>query len=87
LGQLHPFSITVSAAFPLAQKRMPVNFDSRKVGQLGQMHIFVFSSVSGTITLISQLHLRSKGLGEKPLWELKLNGEFEYFGKTFNDGS
>jgi hypothetical protein len=60
LGQRQSFFLTVSLAFPLAQKAIPLSFDSAKVGQPGQMHFFVFSVVSGTVTPNFQLHLHSQ---------------------------
>jgi nanoRNase/pAp phosphatase (c-di-AMP/oligoRNAs hydrolase) len=47
LGHKHPTGLTVSFAFPLAQKTVLLKFDCLKVGQVGHRHSLAFSSLSG----------------------------------------
>lgn len=48
-GHRQPDCLTATFAFPLAQKNPPLSGVPLKVGQPGHLHIFMFSSVSGTL--------------------------------------
>ena len=47
--QRQPDCLTFSFALPLAQKKPPLNGEPLNVGHSGHLHIFMFSSVSGTV--------------------------------------
>ena len=50
--QMQPACLTFSLALPLAQKKPPLSGEPLNVGHPKHLHMFMFSSVSGTLTPI-----------------------------------